>query len=95
MTESEFTIGQCVVDREVLTIVVLFIAENPCFMRAQCGLENAGRKERDLESTKEMATVSLHSWTRRARGKVNPYDCVPNSPRCRWLSTVGALSWAL
>ena len=64
-------------------------------MRAQCGLENVGRKARRLESTKGMATVFLHSWTWSARRKVNPYDCVTNSPRCRWLSTVGALSWVL
>ena len=57
----------------MLTIVVLFIAENPCCMRAQCGLENVGRKARGLESTKGMATVFLHSWTWSAHGKVNPY----------------------
>lgn len=40
MTESEFTVGQCVVGREkVLRFTVLFVAENPRCTRAQIDWE--------------------------------------------------------
>lgn len=97
MTESEFTVGQCVVGRERgAPIFVLFVAENPRCTRAQCRLGvQAGRK--GLWSLLKKWRLCFFSLGPGAHGTANANapDCVRDSPGCRRRSAAGALPWVL